>query len=355
MSLATLNDIACTHARLQWPAWGRAWADVELSEAQALSGKATLKLADRSFAMTIVTGGVTESARARYRLVMGAGGWGKELPAKSYINDAGMRAATVIRDAATACGEQIGALPATVLGPHFVRAAGAASDVLNLLAPRAWYVDAAGVTQLGAFPQATYSGAGARLRSDPAAGVIELAVDELENLAPGVIVDERLPATDIEVELDASRLAVRVYAGTRANRRAAAMRRIFGALFPWMRYAGTYEFRVVTQSVERLNLQPVRVASGMTDLSRVPVRPGVPGIKAQVALGELVLVCFADCDPSRPQVIAHAAADAFGWMPLGLQIGEDPALGVARMTDPVQAGPFAGVITQASVRIKSSL
>jgi hypothetical protein len=42
-------------------------------------------------------------------------------------------------------------------------------------------------------------------------------------------------------------------------------------------------------------------------------------------------------------------------MPLFLEIGAAPTLGVARQTDPVQAGAFSGVIVTGSTRIKAGL
>jgi hypothetical protein len=93
----------------------------------------------------------------------------------------------------------------------------------------------------------------------------------------------------------------------------------------------------------------------MPELSRVPVRPGVSGCKNMVLPGELVMVSFADGDPSRPFVFAHDAPDAPGWMPLTIELGGPGALGVARMTDPVIAGPFAGTIVSASARVKAAI
>jgi len=319
MSVTKLGGATCARAVLQLPAWGRAWADVELTEATTLAGTQTLTIADASWSMTIVSGGVTDGGRARYRLVAGKGGWGKEIPKKAYQNDAGVSMATVLRDAASACGESVGALPTGRLGPHFARAKGTASSTPNLVTPRGWYVDAAGVTQFGARASATYTGKGVRQRVDLAAGVVELAVDELENLAPGILVDGHPAATDVEVEVDPKRITVRVYwAAALQSRRASAIERIVEQLFPWLRYCGTYEYRVVTMENDyRLNLQPVRVATGLPDLARVSTRPGVSGFRAKVAPGELVLVTFADHDPSRPQVIAHDAPDSPGWLPEG--------------------------------------
>ncbi len=64
---------------------------------------------------------------------------------------------------------------------------------------------------------------------------------------------------------------------------------------------------------------------------------------------------FIDRDPSRPCVTHHAQPDDPGWMPLTLELGGPGALGIARLGDTVQAGPYSGVITGASARIKAAL
>jgi len=177
---------------------------------------------------------------------------------------------------------------------------------------------------------------------------------EIAALVPGVTIDGSEPATDVEYELDAGRLTVRVYAGTRPARRLAAWDRILRALDPSRRYRGTYEYRVVSESSSRLNLQVVRAATGLPDLRRVPVC-GPYGVRATATPGALVKVAFADNDPARPFIVAGPAWDDPGWMPLLLDLGEAPVLGVARQTDPVVAGGFAGTITLGSTRVRAGL
>lgn len=354
MTLATLAGVPVARARVAVPSWGVWWADVDLTEDAELSGRVSLVLADITLSGTIISGGV-HSGRAAYRVAAGAGGWGVVLPAKAYHNDLGIKVSTLFADAAAGAGEALVGAPATRLGAHYARASGPASTVLNALAPRGWYVDFAGTTQIGARESSVYSGSEPRTRVDPGVGVIEIATEELAALVPGVTIDGSLPATDVEYTLDATRLTARVLAGRATSRRAAALAKLLASLDPGARYRGVYEYRVVTQAGDRLNLQIARVASGMPDLANVPVRPGMAGLKANVALGELVLVAFADSDPSRPCVIAHEAVGAPGWMPLTLQLGETPALGAARMTDAVVAGPFAGTIVGGSARVSICL
>ena len=195
---ATLEGVPVTRCRVQVPAWGLWWADVELAEPEALAGAVTLAIADVELGGAIVSGGPADG-RAGYRLVAGAGGWGRELPARGYADDAGVKIASVVRDAAAAAGEAVEGAPTTRTGPHYVRAAGPASAVLNALAPRAWYAGLDGVVRFGARPAAVYAGSAVLVDRSPAAGCYVFAADELAGLEPGAQADaDALPAVDAE-------------------------------------------------------------------------------------------------------------------------------------------------------------
>jgi hypothetical protein len=71
--------------------------------------------------------------------------------------------------------------------------------------------------------------------------------------------------------------------------------------------------------------------------------------------GATVVVGFLGADPARPFVIAGDEVGAPGWMPSFLEVGDAPTLGIARITDAVVAGGFAGTITFASTRVKAGL
>jgi hypothetical protein len=319
VSLAALDGNAVTRVRVMVPAWGRPWADVDLVDDVALTGVQTLTLADVTLSGHVYGGAY--NGRASYRMVAGAGGWGETIAAKSYNDDLGVKQARVLEDAAAAVGETLSGAPTTRGPRHFAREAGPASEVLNAIAPRAWYVGLDGVTYFGTRDASAYTGDGVRLRNDPGARVLEVATEEIATLVPGVSVDGSDPAVDVEYILDETRLTVRLYLGTAgAARVPAALASILDALDPARRYRGTFEFRVVTQNGERLNLQPMRASSGFDDLRNVPVRLA-PGIKATWTPGALALVTFVDADPARPVVVAGDDPDAPGHTPIGMSVG----------------------------------
>lgn len=317
------------------PAWGVGWVDVGLIDDAELSGAVDFVLNDITIRCAVKSGG-TDDTRSAYRVAFGAGAWHDDVPSKGYSDDAGAKVSVILRDLADAVGEQIGTLPSTRLGPHYARAEGSASRTINGLLPKSWYVDFTGITQTALREPTTYTGDGVITEIDPAMGIVDVVTDVLSDLVPGVQVEGNAPATDIEITLTPERITTRVYSGPQPNRRLDAFRKLFDAFDPWRQYRGVTEFRVVTLSGDRLNLQPVRVATGMPDLSNVPVRPGAAGLKANTKLGSLVLVSFVEGDPSRPVVTSHDAPDAPGWSPDSLDLetsGQMTLTGSGILTD----------------------
>lgn len=360
---------ATVGTRLQIGASGVWWAEVSLDVEAVLTGRVALVLADMTLSGTVMAGGVGPVGRSRYRIAGGAGQWGKTVPAKAYANDAGVKASTVLVDVAAACGESIdpATLPTERLGAAYVREEGPAARVLEQVAAGAWYVNLDGVTKLGRRVAVSLKTAAPIQSVNRARGVVRLAPESVLDLVPGVVVDG-LEAVDVMHEVTAEGIRSTLWTkgiGT-DSRQVVALRRLLEQIDPDRRYRATYEYRVVTQDGERANLQPLRVSAGMPDLQRVPIRPGVSGARADVALGSRVLVTFVDADPARPVVVGFEDADGGGFVPIKLKLdataelnlGADAivtkiaggTLPIARQTDPVVAGPFAGTITVGSLR-----
>jgi hypothetical protein len=362
MTTISVNGQTCISGRVDIPGVGLWYASVDLADEVLLSGNVTLIVLDTTWQGYVIAGGPVDG-RSRYRIVAGAGGWGRDLPARAYANDAGLTVSRILADAASEAGEptpsglpniSTGPEPTQTLGAHFVRPVQPAAFVLNQLAPRGWYARADGVVELATRPAGPFPKAPVVARN-PAARVIELALtDTAADVLPGVQT-EYGPVSDAELEFGADGVRARLYAAATPGRRAQAYARILAASDPGARFRGVFEYRIVSQAGDRLNLQPARTRASMPDLARVPVRMGVPGVRAQHAPGSQVLVVFLDADASRPVVVGFDSPEQPGWHPLFLELGGPAPLGVARMTDPVIAGPFAGTITLGSTRIKAGL
>lgn len=360
MSLVTLDGADVSALELSIPSRGFWWAGVTMTGTVAtveVGAQVVLDLAGRRLAGTVVAGGA-EDGRVAYRIIAGRGGWRRTIPRRPYANDFGIKAVTVTQDAAQAVGEVFAPAGAGhILGPHFVRAEAPASHLLSSVwGEIGWYLDDDGVTHPGARAASSYAGRGTVATTDPASRRVTIHSDTVEGLIPGVRVEGRDPACDVEISLEAGRFSTTLHLGPPGlSRRLSAIKRIMDRLDPWRRYAACYEYRVVVQTGDRFDLQCVRSATKMPDLPRVPIRPGMAGLRATVTPGERVLVAFIDGDPSRPAIVSHEEPDSPGWMPLSLELGGPAALGVARVTDPVIAGPFAGTVVSGSLRVKASL
>lgn len=322
MTAATLNGQRVTHATAQIPSWGCWYADADVDGDVKLSGAVTLVIADLTLKGTVLSGG-PDKGRSHYRIVGGAAGWGRSIPKRSYSSDAGVRKASVLADAAREVGETLGTVSNTdMLGPHWVREAGPASQTLELVAPGAWYVGEDGVTRLGARPSKALVGAVTQQSVDLARGTVAIASDSIAQILPGVVVNG-IEALDVRHELDAKKGLRTTLWGKGGIRRLDSLRSVIEQMFPDWKYHGLTEYRVVTLEGARVNLQPVRVSTGMPDLRRVKTRPGLPGAKADLKLGSVVLVGFVDSSPSRPVILAFEDSEGDGWKPPKVELDAD--------------------------------
>lgn len=354
MSSVTLGGSAVTALTLTVPGVGLWYADVAMQDAAEMSGQVELIVLDTSWQGCVIAGAVVDG-RSRYRVVAGSGGWGRELPPKAYANDAGVTSARAIQDAADEAGETVADAPTGENGVHFNRPRGPASFALNLFAPRGWYARPDGVVTFGARPTLPAPPLAVTERNPADRSVTLAATTSLAGVEPGTTT-EFGAARDVEISLGQYGIAARLYAAPAApSRRLAAWTKLLDALDPQRRFRGVHEYRIVNQTGERLNLQPIRSRAELPDLARVPVRMGVPGVRANHTPGGAVLVAFLEGDPTRPVVVGFDAPDSPGWMPLQIELGGPTPLGVARVTDPVVAGPFGGTIVSGSARVKASL
>lgn len=129
-------------------------------------------------------------------------------------------------------------------------------------------------------------------------------------------------------------------------------------------YQALYPCTVVVQdALERLELLADDERVRGAGIVAVPIRHGLPGVTVKVAPGARVLLGFEAGDPTRPyaalwdpsslvEVKVTASALARVEAPV-VELATTPRLAVARQTDPVQAGPFAGSILLGSLKTSS--
>jgi hypothetical protein len=326
---------------------------VETASTEALSGAVTLKLADLTLSGTIKSGGIWQG-RGRWMIAGGAGAWGSTVDATSYTNDAGTKLTTVVRELATQIGETFTDTTTTTrIGSRYARQQGPASRSLELLSPRAWYVDTDGETKLGARADSDYEGKATRVSYDAESDRLELAANTISDILPGVTIDS-VRAVDVVHELRDRKLRTVVW-GNSINdnsRVPEALRQIFEALDPARKYRAQWEYRITSQDGDVLNLQIARVSSGMPDLQRVRVRPGIPGMSATNRPGSLVVVTFINGDSTRPAVVAFDSTDSPGFLPIDLELGSAPRSPAVRTSDTIQCGAFGGRALTGSADVK---
>ncbi len=343
----TLNGDPVAALHVYVPNNGPWHATVDMPGAAPRAGAVVIKLGTLELHGTVAADYAgTHQSVTRVRVVAGGDGWRKRLPARSYHNDAGVKAQLVAADAARECGEQLGNFIPRVerLGVDFVRDAGPAARAMDIAAGAevAWWVDYAGITHAGPRPAAALSSDAYHVMAyDPRTRIATLGTSDPGGITIGATLTEHLdqPGVVRELNIHATVDELRVYAwlggdaGTAGRLasilRALAVRANDGQL------TGAYRYRVVRMSGQRAELQAVKRAIGLPDIAPVSMFPGVAGAHAQLALGAEVLVQFVDGDRAQPVITHFAGADGVGFVPTQLTLGGDSGPPAARQGDAV--------------------
>lgn len=184
MSYATANGVRIVAASVGIPLVGAWTADLTLERPDTLVAPVTVAIGN----LTLVGAPYRQGAFAgqqRARLVAGAAGWMKPVPPQGYASPSQVRLSTVLRDAASVVGEQVGSFPDRPLGMFYTRASAPAAYLLRDLVDGLWYVDGAGVTQVGQRPSSAISSPFTVQSFDPATGLYEIATEDLASWLPG--------------------------------------------------------------------------------------------------------------------------------------------------------------------------
>ena len=181
---ATANGTRIVTASIGIPLVGAWVADVMLEEPTTLKAPVALVVGNLTLTGTPYRQGAF-AGQERARLVAGGAGWMKSTPAQAYANPAGVRLSTVLRDAAALVGEQVAIAADRPLGAFFTRANEPAAYLLRELVDGAWYIDGAGVTQIGQRPTPVITSPFTVQDFDPGTGMYEIATEDLASWLPG--------------------------------------------------------------------------------------------------------------------------------------------------------------------------
>lgn len=220
--LVTLDGKRGATAKVVVPFYGIPFASVELAQADSVATKTKLVLADLTLTCAVHRSAPYGGSRTAL-VVGGYGGWRQKVSAQSYQNDDGVTLSMVLGDVAGAVGEQIAIAQDRVLGSHYTRDAAQASKLLRLLAGEAWWVDAAGVTQIGTRTSSAITTTFQVVKFDGARGIAEIATESVKDWMPGrtfagvgVPGTQTIAMTSIDVTND-GKLRVRVLTTGAAN------------------------------------------------------------------------------------------------------------------------------------------
>jgi len=171
-------------------------AELDVDSSAEITGAVTIVVADGALSLEgTVVGGGTAAARARMRVVGGAGGLSKPLSAKAY-DRCSLR--VPIADVLAGAGEKLAtsadqAVLATVLA-RWSRVQGPASQALEALVARApealWRVTASGAVWVGVNAWPTIQLDHVVTDDDPARKVMVIATDD-PTLTAGVVLEGR--------------------------------------------------------------------------------------------------------------------------------------------------------------------
>jgi hypothetical protein len=345
MAVATLGGKPVTRAALTLPSSGVPTVDVWLSGEDELSGTLDLVIGALTMRCTVVRGGAYAGASA-YRLVGGAAGWRKTIDSQVYRSNTGVKLSLVLADLARAAGETLSLGTDAVIGPAFVRRRAEASRVLRELVPGQWWIDPAGVTQVRPRPASTIPDtAYDTISYAPETGIATFATEQPELFVPGATIrvhkGPTITAKLVRINLESGSLRVQAWP---VDDVLGGLEPLVRAQLPLTDFHAFYEYSVVGQTGDKLDLRPMLGGLGLPDLPGFLPRPGAAGAKATLAGGSLVLVGFVNGDPSRPFVGFYTAPGGSGFLPItaSLDATDDAILGGSAEETHLGSGSITG-------------
>jgi hypothetical protein len=328
---------------LPLPLYGAWVADLVLQTTTPLSGPVTLLVGNLTLVGAVYRQAVF-AGLLECRLVAGAGGWSRSVGAVGYNNPAGVPAAQVLSDAASAVGETVVVASPSTVGNQFARFGdspmmpGKAGRVLRSVAGQQWWIDAAGVTRVGPRPSTAISSAFTVEEFHGSSGTLRIATEDPASWLPGNTFSSATVATQTIASVrhvfgadGVARLEVMLAGGSEPW--IESIRELIRQETAFLPYAQQYDYVVTATTGSTIDALPADPTRGAPPLTGVPFRCGVPGGSATLTPGTHVAIGFLDGNPGKPVLMgaidSTAPVTEMIQVATSLQLGDTSALPLA--------------------------
>lgn len=184
MTYAAVNGIPIVRGRIHLPGWGIWHADIWTDGELEVGTSARIELADLVGIGTVVRD-VAWTGQRGVRVVGGAGGWRRAVPAQQYANPVGLTMATIASDTATDVGERVVVDTDRTVGTQWMREATSAVAVLQAMAGEGWWMGLDGVTHVGTRPTGAIVSVFTATGVDQPASIVTVATEFPADWLPG--------------------------------------------------------------------------------------------------------------------------------------------------------------------------
>jgi hypothetical protein len=338
-------------AELRMKRIGAWYCDLDLDQDTIETGKVKFVLDDIEFTGTAIPeqSGI-EGVRARCKVVGGNGRLSHQVSAHSYSGSTGVKIGQVVRDILKDCGEDLSDLSDKETLekklPRWQIAGGTAEQALTKLAEHtdsAWRVLRDGTVWFGEETWPEVEPDGTLVSENWSSGSLILASDT-PNMVPGTVYQGQ------RIERVTHRYGETLRTEIETTSASTALGKIRAQAKQEVDYSREWPCKVVKQNADgTLQLLPddaVMRGAGR-GLDHVPIRYGMPGMKALISAGARCHLAFAAGDPSRPFVCSWEYDPATVELITVLGGGQDQA----RVGDLVQFGGVGTVVTFAPIPI----
>ncbi len=330
-------------AQLRQKRIGAWYCELDLDADDVATGKLKFELDDLVFIGTVISDkSGTEGVRAKCKVVGGNGHLSNVIAAHSYSGGTGVKVGTVVKDILKACGEDLSDLSdgptLDKMLPRWHVTSGTAERALTALADAtdsAWRVLRDGTVWFGTETWPEVVPDGTLVTESWADGHLLLAA-ETPNMVPGTVYQGQ------KIEEVTHHYGTTLRSEIRTSGASSALTKAFKGKQQQIDYSREYPCKVVTQNPDgTLQLLPDDEVMRSGGLDHVPIRYGIPGIKATVASGARCHLAFAAGDPTRPFV------GSWEYDPSKVTLNSifDGAQSLARVGDLVQSGGPGTIVT----------